>query len=186
MSDDRRQRMVWIDLEMTGLIPETCTILEIATVVTDAHLNVLAHGPNLAIHQPDAVLEAMDQWNTTHHGASGLTQRVKDSTVSMQEAQAQTLTFLKQHVDQGKAPLCGNSIGQDRMFLRLYMPKLEDYLYYRNVDVSSIKELLLRWYPESYLPPRKKSTHLALEDILESIDELKYYRERIFLPPEQA
>ncbi len=186
LSDRRRDRLVWIDLEMTGLEPETCTILEIATIVTSADLEIVATGPNLAIHHPDEVLEAMDEWNTTHHTESGLVERVRASEISLAEAEAQTLEFLREWVDPGKAPLCGNSISQDRRFLRAYMPGLEEYFHYRNVDVSSIKELVKRWYADDYLPPRKKAAHLALDDILESIDELRYYRTDIFVVPEDS
>ena len=173
--------MVWIDLEMTGLDPKECTIIEIATLITDGDLEIIAEGPNLAIHQPDEVLDAMDEWNTTHHTASGLVARVKESDVDLAEAQRRTLEFIKTYCKQNKAPLCGNSIGQDRRFLRAYMPELEDYLHYRNVDVSSIKELVKRWYPSSYHAPSKKAAHLALDDIRESISELRYYRERVFI-----
>ena len=182
MGNKKRERLVWMDLEMTGLEPDTCTILEIATIVTEADLTIVAEGPNLAIHQPDEVLDAMDEWNTTHHGASGLIDRVKASTVSMEEAERLTMEFLAEHVNNGKSPLCGNSIGQDRRFLRAYMPTLEGTLHYRNVDVSSIKELVKRWYSDDMLPPRKKNSHLALDDIIESIEELRYYKESIFVP----
>jgi len=182
VADSRKQRLVWLDLEMTGLEPDYCTIIEIATIVTDKDLNVIAEGPNLAIYQPDDVLELMDDWNTTHHGASGLTERVRNSSISMVEAEKATLEFLKEHIDEGKAPLCGNSIWQDRRFLIKYMPTLNNYFHYRNVDVSTIKELMKRWYTSDYLPPRKKTAHLALEDIKESIDELKFYRDHLFVP----
>ncbi len=174
--------MVWMDLEMTGLDPDFCTIIEIATIVTDQDLNIIAQGPVFAIHQPDEVLDRMDEWNTTHHGASGLTQRVRESTITMAEAERQTLEFLRQHVDERKAPLCGNSIWQDRRFLVAYMRELNEFFHYRNVDVSSIKELMLRWYSNDYLPPKKKTTHRALDDIIESIDELKFYRDHLFVP----
>jgi len=183
MHDFRRDRMVWIDLEMTGLDPQECTILEIATIVTDSHLTVIATGPNLAIHQPDEILDGMDEWNTSHHGASGLTERVRASDVDMADAEEQTLAFIRKHVDPNVAPLCGNSISQDRRFLRAYMPRLEQYLHYRNVDVSSIKELVKRWYPADMRAPSKQAAHLALEDIRESIEELRYYRDAIFVDP---
>ncbi len=179
----KSELMVWIDLEMTGLEPDECTIIEIATIITDGDLEVVATGPNLAIHQPDEVLEAMDEWNTTHHTESGLVARVRSSEVDLAEAQRRTLDFVKMYVKAKKAPLCGNTIGQDRRFLRAYMPDLEDYLHYRSVDVSSIKELVKRWYPKSKLPPKKKAAHLALDDIIESIAELRYYREHIFVKP---
>ena len=182
MGDSRKQRLVWLDLEMTGLDPEYCTIIEIATIVTDKDLNIIEEGPNLAIHQSEELLARMDEWNTTHHGASGLIDRVRESTTSLSDAEQQTLDFLKKHVDEGKAPLCGNSIWQDRRFLLAYMPRLEAFFHYRNVDVSSIKELMKRWYSSDYLPPRKKTAHLALEDIRESIDELKFYRDHLFVP----
>ena len=181
MANKEADLLVWMDLEMTGLDPRDCTIIEIATIITDGDLEVVARGPNLAIHQPDEVLDAMDEWNTTHHNESGLVARVKASEVDMAEAERRTLEFIKTYVKANKAPLCGNSIGQDRRFLRAYMPELEDYLHYRNVDVSSIKELVKRWYPKSKLPPKKKTAHLALDDIIESIEELKYYKEHIFV-----
>ena len=181
MANKKADLLVWMDLEMTGLDPRDCTIIEIATIITDGDLEVVARGPNLAIHQPDEVLDAMDEWNTTHHNESGLVARVKASEVDMAEAERRTLEFVKTYVKANKAPLCGNSIGQDRRFLRAYMPELEEYLHYRNVDVSSIKELVKRWYPKSKLPPKKKTAHLALDDIIESIEELKYYKEHIFV-----
>jgi oligoribonuclease len=182
MSENKSDRLIWLDLEMTGLEPDSCTILEIATVVTTADLEVVGTGPNLAIHHPDAVLDAMDEWNTTHHTASGLVERVKSSKVDMRAAEVATLEFLREHVFEGKAPLCGNSISQDRRFLRTYMPELDAFFHYRNVDVSSIKEVVKRWYSNDYLPPRKKNAHLALDDVLESIEELRYYRDNIFVP----
>ncbi len=181
MANKKADLLVWMDLEMTGLDPRDCTIIEIATIITDGDLEVVARGPNLAVHQPDEVLDAMDEWNTTHHNESGLVARVKASEVDMAEAERRTLEFIKTYVKANKAPLCGNSIGQDRRFLRAYMPELEEYLHYRNVDVSSIKELVKRWYSKSKLPPKKKTAHLALDDILESIEELKYYKEHIFV-----
>lgn len=169
-----------MDLEMTGLDPEVDVILEIATIITDEQLNTVAEGPNLAIHQPDSVLEAMNEWCKQHHGDSGLTERVRKSPVSLAEAEKQTLAFIRQYVPERASPLCGNSIHQDRRFLVRYMPELEGYLHYRNIDVSSIKELVRRWYPG--LPaPAKQGEHLALADIHESIRELKYYRRRVFV-----
>jgi oligoribonuclease len=181
-ADSRKRRMVWMDLEMTGLDPDFCTIIEIATIVTDKDLNIIEQGPVLAIQTPEEVLDRMDEWNTTHHGASGLLERVRESTITMAEAERQTLDFLRQHVDERKAPLCGNSIWQDRRFLVPYMRELNEYFHYRNVDVSSIKELMLRWYSNDYLPPKKMTTHRALDDIIESIDELKFYRDHLFVP----
>ena len=169
--------LVWIDLEMTGLNTDTDRIIEIATVVTDSNLNTIAQGPVLAVHQSDAILAGMDEWNTRTHNASGLVDRVKASTLSEAEAERQTLAFLQQHVPKNKSPLCGNSICQDRRFLARGMPALEAYLHYRNLDVSSIKELVKRWRPSLNNGFEKKNTHQALDDILESIAELKYYRE---------
>lgn len=168
--------LIWIDLEMTGLSPERDVIIEIATVVTDADLNTLAEGPVLAIHQPDVVLAAMDDWNTNQHGGSGLTQRVRVSSVTTRMAEQQTLDFLAQWVPQGKSPMCGNSIGQDRRFLARYMPRLEQYFMYRNLDVSTLKELAKRWQPSVAEGFIKKSSHLAMDDIRDSIAELKHYR----------
>jgi len=172
--------LIWLDLEMTGLEPETDVILEIATIVTDSHLNVLAEGPVFAIHQPDEVLDNMSQWCIEHHGKSGLTQRCRDSQISLAEATEQTIAFVSQYVDAGKSPMCGNSIGQDRRFINKYMPTFEDFFHYRNLDVSTIKELARRWKPEVLAKVDKKGTHLALDDIRESIAELKVYREHFF------
>ena len=172
--------LIWIDLEMSGLNTETDKIIEIATIVTDSQLNILAQGPVLAVHQSDDVLSKMDEWNTRTHGGSGLTQRVRESTLSEADAERETLEFLQQHVPKNKSPLCGNSICQDRRFLARGMPLLESYVHYRNLDVSSIKELVRRWKPEIANGFDKKNTHKALDDILESIAELKYYREHFF------
>lgn len=169
--------LVWIDLEMTGLNPEINQIIEIATVITDKELTVLAHGPVLAIHQPDTVLSLMDDWNQQHHGQSGLIDRVKSSTVNTAEAERQTLRFIQQWLPVNSSPLCGNSIWQDRRFLCRYMPTLEAYFHYRNIDVSTLKELAARWAPQIKEGFNKESAHRALDDILESIDELRYYRE---------
>lgn len=171
--------LVWIDLEMSGLDLEHCRILEIATLVTDGQLNVLAEGPCLVIHQPDAVLNAMDEWNTSHHGASGLTAKVKESAVSVEAAEAQTLAFIAEWLPKGKGVLCGNSIGTDRRFIDRYMPALGGFLHYRSVDVSSFKEVLRRWVGEEAVPP-KKNCHRALDDIKESIAELRHYRAHYF------
>lgn len=171
--------LIWIDLEMTGLDPEKDVIIEMATIVTDAQLNILAEGPVIAVHQPDEVLDAMDEWCTKTHGATGLTQRVRESKISATEAEQQTIAFLQQYVDKGKSPICGNSIGQDRRFLVKYMPELEAYFHYRNLDVSTLKELARRWKPEVLNSLVKKGTHLALDDIRESIQELQFYRDNI-------
>ncbi|WP_444998581.1 oligoribonuclease [Aliikangiella sp. IMCC44359] len=162
---------------MTGLDPDKEKIIEIATIVTDKDLNILAEGPMMAIHQPQTLLDNMDEWCTTHHGQSGLTQRVIESKVSESQAEKETIAFLQQWVPEGKSPMCGNSIGQDRRFLVRYMPQLHEYFHYRNLDVSSLKELAVRWKP-SILPGfSKENKHLALDDIKESIEELVYYRE---------
>lgn len=175
-------RLVWMDLEMTGLDPDREHIIEIATIVTDAKLTIIDTGPVLAIHQNDRILEAMDEWNTEHHGKSGLIDKVRQSTLSDRDGELGTLEFVKRHVGHRLSPLCGNSIGQDRRFLAKYMPELNEYLHYRNIDVSTVKELVRRWYPD--LPQLdKKKSHTALEDIRESIEELRYYRNRVFLPP---
>lgn len=172
--------LIWIDLEMTGLDPDVDVIIEIATVVTDKHLNILAEGPVMAVHQSDEILAAMDDWNQKHHGESGLIQRVKESKLSVADAEAETLKFLQEWVPAQASPICGNSICQDRRFLYRYMPTLEAYFHYRNLDVSTIKELAARWVPHIKDGFNKKSTHRALHDIIESIEELKYYREHFF------
>lgn len=174
---DKRNNLIWIDLEMTGLSPENDRIIEIATIVTDAQLNPLAEGPVLAVHQSDALLDGMDEWNTEHHNNSGLVARVKESRISEMQAQAQTLDFLKEYVEAGMSPMCGNSICQDRRFLANYMPELEAFFHYRNLDVSTLKELARRWKPEILPGFKKDNKHLALDDIRESIAELQYYRE---------
>ena len=169
--------LIWIDLEMTGLIPERHCIIEIATIVTDQELVVLAEGPVIAVHQADEELAAMDEWNTQQHGKSGLTRRVRESTTSAAEAERQTVEFLKKWLPAGKSPMCGNSICQDRRFLARWMPELEKFFHYRNLDVSTIKELCIRWAPAIARGFAKESTHLALEDIRDSIAELRYYRQ---------
>jgi oligoribonuclease len=176
----QKDNLVWLDLEMTGLDPDSDLIIEIATVVTDKHLVVLAEGPVLAIHQPDSALEAMDEWNTTQHGASGLTERVRASTTSEQSAEQATLDFLRQYVDPGSSPMCGNSICQDRRFLSRRMPELASFFHYRNLDVSSLKILAQLWTPDIAARFNKQSTHLALADIHDSIRELRFYREKLF------
>lgn len=180
----KADNLIWIDLEMTGLNTDTDRIIEIATIITDAELNILAEGPVMAIYQPDEVLAGMDDWNQKQHKGSGLIERIKASTITEAEAEAATLAFIAQYVPAKKSPMCGNSICQDRRFLYRIMPKLEDYFHYRNLDVSSIKELALRWTPAVAKGFKKKSRHLALEDIRDSIEELKYYREHIFKLPE--
>lgn len=173
--------LIWVDMEMTGLRPEIDRIIEVALVVTDSSLNVLATGPVLAIHQPDAVMAAMDSWNTATHGRSGLTARVKASTVTEAQAQRVLIDFLRPWVPPGKSPMCGNSIGQDRRFMARTMPELEAYFHYRNLDVSTIKELCKRWRPEVARSFAKRSAHTALADIEESIDELRHYRQHFFV-----
>ena len=174
---NKKTNLIWIDLEMTGLVPEKDIIIEIATVVTDADLNVLAEGPSVAIHQNNNHLDGMDEWNTRQHTKSGLVQRVKESEISVNEAEKQTLDFLMKYVDPGASPMCGNSICQDRRFLYNYMPKLEKFFHYRHIDVSTLKELAVRWKPDVVTTSFKQSKHLALSDIYDSINELKHYRE---------
>ena len=177
---DAAERLIWIDLEMTGLDTDSDAIIEIATVVTDGELEVLAEGPVLAIHQPDEVMEAMDEWNTRQHGRSGLTQRVRESDIDYAAAEARTLEFLQGWVPAGHSPMCGNSICQDRRFLARLMPGLERFFHYRNLDVSTIKELVQRWSPALMEGVRKDGSHLALDDIRDSISELRYYRDHVF------
>jgi oligoribonuclease len=175
-----KNNLVWIDLEMTGLEPDVDVIIEIATLVTDSELNILAQGPVIAIHQSDATLAKMDDWNQKHHGESGLIDRVKASEFSEADAVAQTIEFLEKYVPKGASPLCGNSIGQDRRFLNKYMRELEDYFHYRSIDVSTVKELVKRWSPQSMDGFTKQNTHQALQDIQESIAELQFYRKQVF------
>ena len=177
-----RDNLIWIDLEMTGLDPANDRIIEIATIVTDAHLNVLAEGPVMAVHQSDALLNGMDEWNTEHHNNSGLVKRVQESRISEMQAQAQTIDFLKEYVEPGMSPMCGNSICQDRRFMANYMQELEAFFHYRNLDVSTLKELARRWKPEALEGFKKSATHLALDDIRESIAELKHYRGTFIQP----
>jgi oligoribonuclease len=182
VENGQARNLVWIDMEMTGLDPQTDQILEIASLVTDGELNILAEGPNLAIHQPEEALAAMDDWNKTHHGQSGLLDRVRASQETVATAERRTLDFLAPWCPPRSSPLCGNSVCQDRRFISRLMPELDRFLHYRLIDVSTVKELTLRWYPS--LPPiKKKETHLALADIRESVEELRYYRSQVFLPP---
>ena len=171
--------LVWIDMEMTGLRPEKDRILEIAAIVTDSQLNILAEGPVIAVRQPEEILAGMDEWCTTHHTASGLLDRVRTQGVSEAEAEARTLAFIQQYVPEKASPLCGNSIGQDRRFMYAYMPKLEAYFHYRNLDVSSLKIIANLWKPQIMAGFTKKEAHLALDDIRESIAELRFYKENL-------
>jgi oligoribonuclease len=177
LNDDN---LIWIDLEMTGLDPDKDVIIEIATLVTDANLNLLAEGPVFAVHQSDEILNGMDEWNTNQHGKSGLTQRVRESKINAAQAEAETIAFLQNWVAKGKSPICGNSICQDRRFLVRGMPKLENYFHYRNLDVSTIKELARRWKPEVLAGVKKSGAHLAMDDIKDSVEELKHYRDVFF------
>jgi len=176
----KRAKLLWVDLEMTGLDPDSDVIIEIATIVTDAHLNILAEGPSMAVHQSEENLAKMDDWCVRTHGASGLTDRVRASAIDDAEAERLTIEFLSKWVDQRASPMCGNSICQDRRFLYRYMPKLEAFFHYRNLDVSTVKELARRWKPDVLDGLKKQGAHLALDDIRESIEELKHYRERFF------
>ena len=174
-------RLIWLDMEMTGLNPLTDKVLELAIVVTDAHLNTIAEAPVLVVHQSDEVLEGMDAWNTSTHGRSGLTEKVRASTLNEQDVAAQMLEFLKIYIGPNKSPMCGNSICQDRRFMAQHMPELEKYFHYRNLDVSTLKELARRWQPKVYDGFKKATKHTALADVYESIDELKHYREFLFV-----
>jgi oligoribonuclease len=183
MSTTRKNdRLVWVDMEMSGLFPETDRILEIAMIVTDGDLNIVAEGPVLVVHQEDAVLDRMDAWNKGTHGKSGLIDKVKTSALTEADVEAECLAFLKQHVKSSISPMCGNTIHQDRRFMNRYMPKLEAYFHYRNIDVSTIKELCKRWQPEVAKGFSKQQAHTALADIIESVEELRYYREKLFIP----
>lgn len=181
MNTDSKNRLIWIDLEMTGLEVEKERIIEIAVIVTDSQLNIIAESPDLVIHQPESVLAAMDDWNRQHHGDSGLTDQVRQSTLDEATCEKEILDFLSQHCQAATCPLAGNSIHQDRKFLSKYMPALERFCHYRNVDVSTVKELVRRWYPDAYeRRPAKTNQHRALEDIRQSIDELRFYRQVAF------
>lgn len=176
--------LVWIDLEMTGLRPETDRILEIATLVTTSRLEIVAEGPSLAVHQDESILAAMDEWNRSHHAASGLLDRVRASPLTEADAETLTLEFLQRHAEPGASPMCGNSVCQDRRFLYRHMPRLEAFFHYRNLDVSTLKVLAQRWAPEVFAAVRKRETHRALDDIRESLAELRHYREHFLrLPP---
>ena len=175
--------LVWIDLEMTGLDPKTCTVLEIGVVVTDSNLDLIAEGPSIAIRHSEKTLRGMEAWSRHHHGKSGLTRECRKSKIPMKKAERLVLDFVRRHCREKTAPLCGNTVWQDRRFLVKYMPKLEAFLHYRVVDVSSVKELVARWYSSDHKAPRtKKQTHRVLPDILESIEELRHYRDKVFLP----
>jgi oligoribonuclease len=174
--------MVWVDLEMTGLDPDTCTIVEIATLITDSELKIVAEGPCLVIHQPDESLSKMSDFVRELHTRSGLLDKIRSSTVTLEDAAAQTLAFVQAHSEKGTSPLCGNSVWKDRAFLERYMPAVVAHLHYRIIDVSTIKELVRRWYPPDVSVPKKKEVHRALEDIRESIAELTFYRDRVFVP----
>ena len=178
-----KKNLIWIDLEMTGLDTNNDAIIEIATIVTDSELTVLAEGPIIAIHQSDDKLKGMDEWNTKQHGKSGLTERVRESNITVEEAEQETLNFLKDYVPAGVSPMCGNSICQDRRFMARLMPELEAYFHYRNLDVSSLKELAVRWAPKVAKGYKKRSSHLAMDDVKDSIRELQHYREHFIRLP---
>tara|TARA_Y100001960_G_C14512213_1_gene747062 strand:+ start:242 stop:811 length:570 start_codon:yes stop_codon:yes gene_type:complete len=181
MNGSNSENLVWLDMEMSGLDVDSDSILEIATIVTDGNLNLIEEGPNLVINQEESVLALMDEWNKKHHGASGLIDKVRKSTLSLAKAERQTLDFISKYCPKKTSPLCGNSIGQDRKFLYKNMRTLHDYLHYRNIDVSSLKELIARWYPYGPELPAKSGEHIALVDVRESIAELKFYRKHYFI-----
>ena len=180
MSIDKQQTLIWIDMEMTGLEPEQDRIIEVATLITDSDLNVLAEGPVLAVHQSDDVLDGMDEWNQRTHGESGLVERVRKSQLNEADVEAQTIAFLQRYAERGSSPMCGNSVHQDRRFMVKYMPSLADFFHYRNLDVSTVKELAKRWRPDVASSYKKQSTHQAMDDIRDSVNELKHYREHFF------
>lgn len=182
----KSDNLVWIDLEMTGLDPDRCFIIEIATVITDSHLELLAEGPSIVVHNTEEQLESLSDWSRDHFGRSGLLDRVRASAVDVREAEARTLEFVRKWTDVRRSPLCGNSVHADRQFLYRHMRTLHDHLHYRNVDVSSLKEMLRRWYPQAYRPPRKAGRHEALADIHESVEELRYYRDAFIAPRDDA
>ena len=175
--ENNNHNLIWVDMEMTGLDPDRDRIIEVAVVITDGQLNTIAEGPSLVVSQPDAVLDGMDKWNRSTHGKSGLIDKVRASRFSETEVEAQTIAFLQQHVPSGVSPMCGNSICQDRRFMARWMPQLEAYFHYRNLDVSTLKELVKRWKPQLTAGLKKEGKHEALADIYDSINELKYYRE---------
>ncbi|HTL48892.1 MAG TPA: oligoribonuclease [Verrucomicrobiae bacterium] len=183
MKKQNKNNLVWLDMEMTGLNPEKEVIIEMATIVTDSDLNILAEGPSLVLHQPAKYLKAMDEWNTNQHTKSGLVDQVKKSKITPAAAEKKTLAFLKDYCVPGKSPLCGNSIHHDRRFVIKYMPRLNAYLHYRHLDVSTIKGLIDRWYPKNKDLPKKSDSHRALDDIRESIEELRFYRKTYFVKP---
>lgn len=187
MTQSMKQRadlLVWLDLEMTGLDPKKCTILEIGVIITDSQLVVLEEGPSIPIHHSEKTLEGMESWSRYHHKKSGLTQSCRESKIGLKKAELQALQFIQKYCKKRTAPLCGNTIWQDRRFLVKYMPTLEQYLHYRTIDVSSIKELVARWYPDDHaMPHEKNSTHRVMDDIRESIAELKHYRKKVFISP---
>jgi len=184
MAKKSKYNLVWMDCEMTGLDVEKEVLIEIATLITDSELNILEEGPCIAIHQRDEILEKMDEWNTKHHNASGLVKRVRESLINEVEAEKRTLDFIKKYCPKGTSPLCGNSIHQDRKFLHKYMPEMQDYFHYRSIDVTSIKELVTRWYPNGPKFPKKSQEHVAMIDIRESLQELIFYRENYFIGQE--